>query len=210
MIRVTIADDHPLMREGIKKVLNDEIDMNVVSEAGVEDDIMRILKETPSEVLILDITMKGRSWTHLVRDISSSYPYLGVLIFSTYPEEKYAVRVLKAGAKGYVCKSSTPEMLVAAVRKIAVEKRRFITPEVAEQLVCQLNKKNHNQHDHLSDREFEIMCLIASGKNVHEIASELSLSFHTIHTYRSRIKDKMNFTSNVDIARYAIQNELVL
>src|SRR5690625_5161995 len=83
MIRVTIADDHPLMREGIKKVLNDEIDMNVVSEAGVEDDIMRILKETPSEVLILDITMKGRSWTHLVRDISSSYPYLGVLIFST-------------------------------------------------------------------------------------------------------------------------------
>src|SRR5690625_6151701 len=96
MIRVTIADDHPLMREGIKKVLNDEIDMNVVSEAGVEDDIMRILKETPSEVLILDITMKGRSWTHLVRDISSSYPYLGVLIFSNYPEEKYAVRDRKS------------------------------------------------------------------------------------------------------------------
>lgn len=209
MIRVSIVDDHPMMIEGIKKVLDREIDMDVVSEACAEGDIMCKLREVPSEVLIMDINMTGRSWLNLIKDINSSYPYLSVLIFSTYPEEEYAVRALKAGAKGYLCKSSMSEKLVLAIRKIAVEKRRFITPEVAEQLVVQVNRKNHFQHENLSDREFEIMCLIASGKNTHEIASDLSLSFHTIHTYRSRIKEKMNLASNVEIARYAFQNRLV-
>lgn len=209
MIRVSIVDDHPMMIEGIKKVLDREIDMDVVAEVCAEGDIMCKLREVPSEVLIMDINMTGRSWLNLIKDIHSNYPYLAVLIFSTYPEEEYAVRALKAGAKGYLCKSSMSEKLVFAIRKIAVEKRRFITPEVAEQLVVHVNQKNHFQHENLSDREFEIMCLIASGKNAHEIASDLSLSFHTIHTYRSRIKEKMNLASNVDIARYAFQNRLV-
>lgn len=209
MIRISIADDHPMMIEGIKKVLDREVDMEVVTEVRTGDNIMCKLKEVPCDVLIMDLQMRGRSWLNLIRDINSHHPYLAVLIFSTYPEEKYAVRALKAGAKGYLCKSCLSEKLLLAVRKIAVEKRRFISPEVAEQLIVHVNRKNQFQHENLSDREFEIMCLIASGKNAHQIASELSLSFHTIHTYRSRIKEKMNLTNNVDIARYAFQNRLV-
>lgn len=209
MIRVSVADDHPLMREGIKKVLASEIDINVVAEVSNGDEIISELSKNRSDILIMDIAMPGRSWLDSIKDIKSYYPYLSVLVLSIYAEEKYAIRALKAGAKGYLCKSCIAEKLALAIRRIVVEKRKFITPAVAEQLAIQIDQADRAQHENLSDREFEIMCLIAAGKNAHEIASELSLSFHTVHTYRSRIKEKMELTSNVEIARYAIQNRLV-
>lgn len=209
MIKVAIADDHPLMREGIKKVLNKEIDFDLIAEASKGSEVLGMLEKELPDILILDISMPEKSGLELIKDVRAVYLNLPILILSIHPEERFAVRCIKSGADGYINKSSITEELVKAIRKITHEKRKYITQEVAEQLALQVGNSGRPLYESLSDREFEVLCLIADGKDVQKIAKELSLSPHTIHTYRSRIKEKLNLSSNVELARYAIQNGLI-
>lgn len=209
MIKIAIVDDHPLMLEGIKRVLNREMDIKITGEANESGEVFEILNSDPPDILILDITMPGKSGLDLLKDIKVICPDLPVLILSIHPPERFAVRCIKSGAEGYLCKSSISDELTKAVRKIIREKRKYITPEVAEQLASQFNNNGGPLHESLSDREFEVLCLIAEGKDVEKIARKLSLSPHTIHTYRSRIKEKLNLSTNVEMTRYALRNGLV-
>jgi DNA-binding NarL/FixJ family response regulator len=211
MINIAIADDHPLVRDGIKKKLSSEIDFKLVGEASNSSETMEMLEKGLPDILILDLTMPGNSGLDLIKDLIYRYSNLSILVLSIHPPERFAVRSLKAGASGYLCKSSITDELLTAIRKIVIQKRQYITPEVAEQLAAQINSKDgQSMHNSLSDREFEVLCMIASGKNVSVIADKLSLSPHTIHTYRSRIKKKMNVNSNVDMTRYALENDLII
>lgn len=210
MINVVIADDHPLIREGIKKVVNGEMDLKIIGEAGNGGELFTILEEKSPNIVVLDITMPGKSGLELLKEINNLYPNLPVLILSIHSAERFALRALKAGAYGYLTKTSISDELIKAIRKITKEKRRYITQEVAEQLASQVDVSNKGPlHEKLSDREFEVLCMIASGKDVNEIAEELSLSPQTIHTYRKRIKEKMNISSNVEMTRYAMDNNLI-
>lgn len=210
MIKVVIADDHPFIREGIKRVVSEKMDLEIIGEAENGNELLDILEEKTPNILVLDITMPGKSGLELLKQLNSLYPDLPVLILSIHSEERFAVRALKAGASGYLTKTSISEELIKAIRKIVTEKRKYITSEVAEQLASQVDMSRGSAlHEELSDREFEVLCMIASGKNVNEIADELSLSPQTIHTYRTRIKDKMNISSNVEMTRYAIENNLI-
>lgn len=210
MIKVVIADDHPFIREGIKKVVNSKSDLEVVGEAADGNELLDLLEEVKPNILVLDITMPGRSGLELLKHISNLYPGLPVLVLSIHSEERFAVRALRAGAQGYLTKTSISEELIKAIRKIATEKRRYITPEVAEQLASQVDvSRNKQLHEELSDREFQVLCMIAKGMKVSDIAQELSLSVQTIHTYRTRIKEKMNLGSNVEMTRYAMENDLI-
>ena len=210
MIRVVIADDHELIREGLKKVLHDEIGFQVVGEAVDGSELFAILNKSLPDIVILDITMPGQSGLELLKQIKDLYPSLPVLILSIHSEERFAIRSLKAGAKGYLTKSSISEELIKAIRVITIEKRKYITQEVAEQLASQLSIASEpSKHSNLSDREYLVLCMIASGKKVKEIAEELSLSPQTVHSYRSRIKEKMNLKSNVEMTIYAIDNHLI-
>ena len=205
-----IADDHQLIREGLKKVLHDEIGIQVVGEAVNGSELFAILSSNIPDIVILDITMPGQSGLELLKRIKEIYPTLPVLILSIHSEERFAIRALKAGAKGYLTKSSISEDLIKAIRVITIEKRKYITQEVAEQLASQLSIASEpSKHSNLSDREYLVLCMIASGKKVKEIAEELSLSPQTVHSYRSRIKEKMNLQSNVEMTIYAIDNHLI-
>lgn len=211
MIRVMIADDHPLVREGLNKVLTKgTIDIAVVGEAANASELLNMLSKQSPDIVILDIAMPGRSGMDVLKDIKKFYPNLPVLMLSMHPEERFAVRALKAGASGYMTKTSISDDLVSAIRIIVQQKKRYISPEVGEQLAQQIDSNNKNTpHELLSDREYEVLCMIASGKKVSTIAKELSLSVQTIHTYRARLKEKMNMKSNVELARYAIQQDLI-
>ncbi|PAU94389.1 DNA-binding response regulator [Aliifodinibius salipaludis] len=154
--------------------------------------------------------MPGNSGLELFKQIHNFYPDLPVLLLSVHSEERFAIRALKAGAYGYLNKASISDELIKAIRKIVTENRKYITPEVAEQLASQVDMdKEGALHEQLSDREFEVLCMIATGKEVNDIAEELSLSPQTIHTYRARIKEKINISSNVEMTRYAIENNLI-
>jgi len=210
MINVVIADDHPFIREGIKKVVNGEMDLQVIGEAENGGELLTILEEKKPNIVVLDITMPGKSGLELLKELNNLYPNLPVLVLSIHSAERFALRALKAGAYGYLTKTSISDELIKAIRKITKEKRRYITQEVAEQLASQVDVSNKGPlHERLSDREFEVLRMIASGKNVNEIADELSLSPQTIHTYRKRIKEKMNLSSNVEMTRYAMENNLI-
>lgn len=210
MIKIVIADDHPFIREGIKKVMDGKMDLEIIGEAENGNELLAILEEETPNILILDITMPGTSGLELLKQLNSLYPNLPVLVLSIHSEERFAIRALKAGAYGYLTKTSISDELIKAIRKIVTENRKYITPEVAEQLASQVDmNKEGALHEDLSDREFEVLCMIASGKDVNEIADELSLSPQTIHTYRTRIKEKMNISSNVEMTRYAIENNLI-
>ncbi|MBO6622522.1 MAG: response regulator transcription factor [Balneola sp.] len=211
MIEIYIADDHPLVREGLKKVVNQStIDIKVGQEFTNADELLLGLQKKQPDIVILDVAMPGKSGLDALKEIKDFYPSLPVLILSMHPEDRFAIRALKAGASGYLNKSSISEQMVNAIRRIVVEKKKYISQTVAEQLAEQVDFNNEGPlHESLSDREFQILCLIASGKKVNTIAEELSLSVQTVHTYRSRIKDKMNLKSNVEITRYAITHGLI-
>lgn len=212
MIKVAIADDHPLMLEGIKKVLTREMDIQITAEANTSSEVMELVTGHLPDLLIMDISMPGKSGLDLIKDVKVIQPELPVLILSIHPPERFAVRCIRAGASGYICKSAITDELVKAVRKITREKRKYITSDVAQVLASQANSNNSDGrplHELLSDREFEVLCLIADGKDVQNIADKLSLSPHTVHTYRSRIKEKLNLSTNVEMTRYALQNGLI-
>lgn len=210
MVKIIIADDHPIIREGIKKVIQGEPDIEVIGEAQNGQEVMELLREEIPHILLLDITMPGKNGLELLKQINEQYPHMRVLMLSNHPEKRFAVRALKAGAYGYLNKLSYSDELIKAIRRITSQNRKYITDDVAEQLASQVDITEGNLvHEKLSDREFQVLCMIASGQSVSEIAEEFSLSPQTIHTYRSRIKEKMNLESNVDMTHYAIENDLI-
>jgi DNA-binding NarL/FixJ family response regulator len=209
MIKILIADDHPIVRQGLKQILTEEPDMGEFGEAKNSQETLDLVRKCDWDVVILDITMPGRGGLDTLKEIRTERPKLPVLILSIHPEDQYAVRALKAGAAGYMTKESAPDDLIKAIRKV-LKGGKYISPSLAENLALFLERDDQKSpHENLSDREYQVMCMIAAGKKVKEIAESLSLSVKTISTYRARILDKMKMKSNADLIHYAIQNRLL-
>ena len=209
MIRILIADDHPLIREGFKKILRGEPDLTIVHEAQTALEALQFAADEQVDIVLLDIGMPDRSGLEVLREIKMHRPKLPVLMLSMYPEDRFAVRAIRSGAAGYITKESASEDLVGAIRKILAG-GRYISPALAEKLASDLQTPSaKTPHEALSDREFQILCLIASGMTVSQIAGKLILSVKTISTYRSRILEKMNMKTNAELTHYAISNKLV-
>ena len=209
MIKILIADDHAVVRKGLKQILAETPDMSVTEEAKNGNDVIAKVNQKEYDVIVLDISMPGKSGLEVLKELKSIKPKLPILVLSMHPEEQYAIRVLKAGAAGYITKESAPDELVAAIRKVS-SGGRYITSSLAEKLAFDLvSDSSTSPHKKLSNREYTVMCMIATGKTVNEIAKELYLSVKTISTYRSRILDKMRMKTTAQLIRYAIKNKLV-
>jgi two-component system invasion response regulator UvrY len=209
MIRVFIADDHSIVREGLKQILTDTFDLRVAGEADSGPEALRKIQKNNFDVVVLDLSLPGLSGLDVLKQLKIDKPDLPVLILSIHPEEQYAVRVLKAGASGYLSKETAPEELVGAIRKIS-SGGRYVSTSLAEKLAFDLGMNTEKAlHESLSDREFQVLCMIASGKRGIDIADELHLSEKTVSTYRTRILEKMNMKSNAELTHYAIKNGLV-
>jgi len=210
MIKVFIADDHAVVRSGIKQILSEESDIKVVGEASNTDEIMKHLYDQNWDILILDITMPGQNGLDAIMEIKQRKPDLKILILTMHSEEEVAIRALKTGASGFLNKDSVPGELIKAVKKV-YEGGKYISSSIAESIALSFEKSKPNMpHEDLSDREFQIMCLIASGNSLNQIADNLSISVKTVSTYRSRILEKMNMKSNVELTHYAIRHKLVI
>ena len=208
MIQILIADDHAIVREGLKQIVAEESDMRVTGEASNSKEVFEIITKQNYDIVILDINMPGKSGLDLLKDLKVQFPDLPVLILSMYAEEQYGIRALKAGASGYLRKASAPNELVEAIRKI-VSGGKYISPKMAEKLAETVDSSYKKlPHEKLSDREYEVMCKIALGETAEKISSDLSISIHTFYTYRNRILEKMSMKSNVELAQYVIQNKL--
>jgi len=209
MLRILIADDHTIVRRGLKQILLEEFVAAVIEEvADAEALLKKVLKEE-WDVIISDISMPGRSGLEVLQQIKQYYPKLPVLILSMHPEDQYAVRVLKAGASGYLNKDSAPDELVKAIRQLLLGKK-YITASIAERLAGLLDQDSEKlPHEILSDREFEVLKLLAAGQPVSEIAEKLALSVTTVSTYRARVLTKMSLKTNADLILYAITNKLL-
>jgi DNA-binding NarL/FixJ family response regulator len=207
-IRILIADDHPIVREGYKKILISQPDMDVTGEAGNGQEVLDLIQKKDFDLILLDISMPGRSGLEILKELKSQKPHLPVMILSIYPEEQYAVRAFRDGASGYLTKASTPKELISAIRKVS-QGGRYVTEALAEKLTYFLGDVDKAPHEKLSDREYQVMLLIASGKTVTQAAEELCLSVKTISTYRRHILEKMQFSTNAEITMYAIQNKLL-
>jgi two-component system invasion response regulator UvrY len=209
MIRVILCDDHALIRRGIRDTLSDVADIEVVGEAGDYGELRALLRTKECDVLVLDISMPGRTGLDVLHVLKEEGSTLRVLVVSMYPEEQYAIRALRAGAFGYVNKGGDPAVLVAAVRTVS-QGRKYVTPEIAQMLVESLTTPvNQLAHDKLSDRELQTLVLIASGKRLSDIAEELMLSPKTVSVYRARVLEKLGLTNNSEMTVYAIRNGLV-
>jgi len=209
MIKILIADDHAIVRAGLKQIVAEESDMNVAGEASNVIELFELIKTENWDIVVLDINMPGKSGLEALKEMKTQYPKLPVLILSMFGEDQYGLRAIKAGASGYLKKVSAPTELVSAIRKI-VGGGKFINPSLAEKLADILDQPNGEfPHNNLSDREYQILCSIASGKTAEQIAEDLVLSIHTIYSYRNRILEKMQLKSNVELTQYAIQNKLI-
>jgi two-component system invasion response regulator UvrY len=209
MIRVLIADDHAVVRQGLKQILGDTPEMLVAGEATNGQEVLDRVRAETWDVVVLDISMPDRSGLDILKQLRSERPKLPVLVLSMHSEDQYAVRVLKAGASGYLTKDSAPDELVKAIRKV-VSGGRYVSAFLAEKLAFEIGTdSNRLPHETLSDREFQVLRGIAAGKSVTEIAAELYLSPKTVSTYRARLLQKMNLTTNAELIHYAIQNHLI-
>ena len=209
MLKILIADDHAVVRRGLKQILLEEYPSAEIGEvADAESLLAEVIKEG-WDIVISDMNMPGRSGLDALSQIKQIAPQLPVLIMSMYPEDQYALRVLKAGASGYLGKDNIHDDIIRAIQAVQLGKK-FITPAVAEKLANALGEDNSLQpHETLSDREFEVLKLLATGKAVSDIASQLSLSATTVSTYRSRIMEKMNMKTNAELTRYALEKKLI-
>lgn len=209
MIRILVADDHAVVRQGVKQILADVEDMTVKDEAQNGTETLKKVTEQDFDVVLLDISMPGRSGLEVLEDIKARHPKLPVLILSMHPEEQYAVRALKAGAAGYLTKASAPQELIGAIRK-AAGGGKYVTASLAEKLVDQLETDTEKlPHEVLSNREHQVMLMLAGGKSVSDIADELNLSVKTISTYRTRVMSKMGMKKNAELTLYAVHNKLI-
>ena len=208
MIKILIADDHAIVREGLKQIVAETSDMVVVDEASNGQETLDKVWKNDYDVVVLDISMPGRSGLDILKQLKGERSKLPILVLSMHPENQYAVRVLKAGADGYLTKESAPDELIAAIRRVSLG-RKYVSSSLAEKLAFDLEIEEKPLHETLSDREYRVMCMIASGKTVTEIAEEFSLSVKTISTYRSRALEKMEMRNNSELTHYAIKNLLV-
>ena len=209
MVRIIIADDHTVVRKGLKQILLEEFPSALIEEVSDAEELLKKVMKAEWDIVISDLSMPGRSGLESLQQIKQHYPRLPVLILSVHSEEHYAIRVLKAGAAGYLSKDTAPDELVKAVNRVLLGKK-YITASIAEKLASTLDHDSEkSSHEHLSDREFEVLKLIASGKSVSDIAGMLSLSVTTVSTYRARILTKMSMKTNADLTLYAIQNKLM-
>jgi two-component system, NarL family, invasion response regulator UvrY len=209
MIRILVADDHAVVREGVKRIVADTSDLVVAAEASQSQEVLSKVAARTCDVVLLDISMPGRSGLEILQQLKHAHPALPVLVFSVHPENQYALRAFKAGASGYLTKDSIPEELVTAIRKVE-RGGRYVSASLAEHLVLEVTTGSDKPpHASLSDREYQVLCLLASGKTVTEIAHELSLSVKTVSTHRSRILEKMRMKTNAELMHYAIRHRLV-
>ena len=209
MIRVLVVDDHDVVRQGVKRILADTPDMRVAGEAENGREAFSKVAKQSWDVVLLDLSMPGKGGLEVLHDLKRLRPQLPVLVFSMHTEGQYTMRAFKAGAAGYLLKDSLPQELVSALRKV-VYGGRYVSPELAEQLVVEVARKsNQPLHSELSDREYQVLCLLATGNTVSDIADELALSAKTISTYRTRILDKLHLKSTAELIRYAVRHQLV-
>ena len=208
-MKILIADDHAILRKGLKEILLEEYPSALIEEVADSDSLFKKAISAEWDIVITDLSMPGRSGLEALRDIKHHSPKIPVLVLSNYPEEQYATRALKAGASGYLTKDAAPTELVKALQRILLG-RKYVSAFTAERLAAELNLESDKAlHEQLSDREFDVMKMLAGGKPILEIANMLSLSPTTISTYRTRILEKMNFKTNADMTRYALQNDLI-
>jgi two-component system, NarL family, invasion response regulator UvrY len=209
-MKILLADDHAVVRHGLKQILADEFKRATFGEARNAQEALNLVWKETWDVVVLDITMPGRSGVDVLREIKRSKPKLPVLVLSMHPENQFALRVLKGGAAGYMTKESAPEELVGAIKKVLAG-GRYVSTSLAEKLATYVSSADTQRppQELLSDREFQVLRLIASGKIVSEIAKELSLSVKTISTYRTRILEKMGLRNNAELMHYAMQHQLV-
>jgi two-component system invasion response regulator UvrY len=209
MVNILVVDDHPLVRMGIARVLADEFPQASIEQASDAPETMKAVWDKPLHLVLLDLSLRGRSGLDLLKEIKNARPKLPVLILSSYPEEQFATRALRAGAAGYLNKETNTETLIQAVRR-ALAGGKFVSPETAERLATELTIDTSKPlHEHLSDREYDILLRIAAGQSVSDIASTLILSVKTISTYRTRLLLKMGKQNNAELTHYAIHNKLV-
>ena len=207
-IKIIIADDHPIFRRGLKHTFSETTDIEVVGEVERGDDLLNQLGESSANLILLDISMPGKSSLEVLKALRTHHSHIPVLILSVYPEDQYAVRFIKAGASGYMTKETPSIELIEAIRKIA-RGGKFASPHITEKLAFEFSDTEKNPHETLSDREFQVFNMIASGYSLTEIGEKLSLSVKTISTYRTRILEKMRMKKNAEIIHYSIQYNLL-
>lgn len=209
MIRILIADDHAILRRGLCQIIAEAQDMAVAAEAENSAQTMKLLREHAVDVVLLDISMPDRNGIDTLKLIKKERPRVPVLMLSMHPENQYAVRALRSGASGYLTKQSAPSQLVNAIRQVT-QGKKYVTPGVAEELANHVERgTDEPTHHELSNREYQTMCLIASGRTLTEIADKLSLSVKTVSVYRARVLEKLQFKNNAELTHYAIKNNLV-
>jgi DNA-binding NarL/FixJ family response regulator len=209
MLKILVTDDHPVVRQGIMRIIEDAPDMKVVAEADDGSDALKKIRENDFDLVLLDISMPGRDGLEIIHEIKKVKPKLPVLVLTMHPEKYYGLRMMQAGASGYLTKQNAPFELIEAIRKVT-SKGKYISNALADLLVS--SKKANSEkpgHEKLSDREYQIMCLIASGKKIRNISEELCISVKTIHVHRRHIMEKMGMASDAEIVQYAILNGLL-
>ncbi len=210
MFKVLVADDHPVVREGLKQMVARAHDMVVVAEASDGPEVLEKHRRTHPDVILLDISMPGRNGLEVLKQLRAKSPHMPILVLSQHPEGEYAIRALRAGASGYLTKVSASGELITALRKV-VNGGKYVSASLAEQLADEVNHDSEKPpHQALSDREYEVLCLLGAGTTVTEIAEKLSLSVKTVSTYRTRILEKMNMTKTAELVRYAVQHQLLI
>jgi two-component system, NarL family, invasion response regulator UvrY len=209
MTRVVVVDDHPVVREGLKRIIAESPEFTIAGEAGDGEEALKVVREVPCDVVLLDITLPKKNGLEVLKQLKTEQPRTPVIVLSMHSEDEYAIRMLRSGAAGYLTKESTPAHLVTAIRKV-LRGGRYVSTALAEKLAFNLQSDmDRPAHEALSDREYQILCMLSSGKTVSEIAADLSLSVKTISTYRVRVLEKLRLKNNAELTRYAIKQGLV-
>ena len=207
-IHVLIADDHAIVRQGLKQILSETEDLLVTGEADDGAEALNLARQQPWDVFLLDVSMPNRNGIDTLKQLKKEFPRLPVLILSMHPEEQYAVRALKAGASGYLTKQSAPELLVTAIRQVASGKK-YLSPAVAQQLAEAISdNSDKSPHERITDREYQVLVMIAAGKTLTQIAEGLNLGVATVSTYRARLLEKMGLKSTAELIRYGLEHGL--
>ena len=209
MIRLAIADDHPIVREGLRRIASDDAGITVTGEAATAAELFRLLAMAPVDVVLLDVSMPGATFIETLRELREKHSSIKVLVLSAHPEDQWAMRALRAGAAGYLTKDHSPEQLVQAVRRVA-RGGKYVSESMGEKLAGMVDEgKSRAPHELLSDREFEVLRALGSGMMVKDVAVQLSLSAKTVSTYRTRLLEKMGLKSKADLVRYVATHELL-